>query len=151
MLLTSTVIPLTQSVGIKDFIKLYSVSSSDPTAIIYDRNELFSAFELTSDAPSTLVVGYEVFASNQNEYEAVYEIFVEILNNQDYLTSAPSGSLYEIRFGSGSSSSFSFMAANNGLMSHICESQSSNSNGYVITAIPSSSYNCVVTSDVIKI
>jgi len=81
LLLTSTVIPLTQSVGIKDFIKIYSVSSSDPTAIIYDRNELFSAFELTSDAPSTLVVGYEVFASNQNEYEAVYEIFVEILNN----------------------------------------------------------------------
>lgn len=43
------------------------------------------------------------------------------------------------------------MPTNNGLMSHICESQSSNSNGYVITAIPASAYNCVVTSDVIRI
>jgi hypothetical protein len=68
LFLTSTVIPLTQGIGIKDFIKIYSVSSSDPTAIIYDRNELFSAFELTSDAPSSLVVGYESLASNQNEY-----------------------------------------------------------------------------------
>ncbi|EGR30232.1 hypothetical protein IMG5_137280 [Ichthyophthirius multifiliis] len=93
----------TRSKKIYPYIEIYSVSSKEKNYIIYDSNPFFSPLALTDAINrSDLDVQYEIFAFNQLDFNAEYQVFIDIMNS----VSHDQGTRYEIDFTNGESSAF---------------------------------------------
>ncbi|EAS05883.1 transmembrane protein, putative (macronuclear) [Tetrahymena thermophila SB210] len=149
LILQSNNQPVSQPVGITNYISMVTISgqSFGGNPIIYDRNDLFSAFALSDNAASNLVIGYQVDSSIQNNFQAQYQVFVDIMNN----VNGQGGSLYEIKFGQGNSSPFSFVSKNDGTLTSLCQSVGKQTNAYVVNALPADQYSCIVQNNLVSI
>ncbi|KAL4508570.1 hypothetical protein ABPG72_003874 [Tetrahymena utriculariae] len=149
LILQSNKQPTSSALGLKNYISIVTISGQSfaGNPIIYDRNDLFSAFALSADAAQNLVVRYQVDSSIQNNFQAQYQVFVDIMNN----VNTQGGSLYEIKFGSGNASPFSFVSVNDGTLPSLCQSVSKQTNAYVVNALPASQYSCTVQNNLVSI
>ncbi|KAL4431665.1 hypothetical protein ABPG74_017294 [Tetrahymena malaccensis] len=149
LILKSNQQPTSQPVGLTNYISIITISGQGFVAnpIIYDRNDLFSAFALSDNAAQNLVVGYQVDSSIQNNFQAQYQVFVDIMNN----VNTQGGSLYEIKFGSGNSSPFNFVSQNDGTLPSLCQSVGKQTNAYVVNALTADQYSCIVQNNLVSI